>query len=305
MSLPGKTLYHLWHRPINRVVDLVRAGGPWQERRTRAGEEEMRRAAVGLPPLPEPKEGNGLEVHLLTGARFWHQTAFCLASLSRCGAAPRPVFYDDGTLDGSLATEIHRFAPFAVLESRAACEQRLHTALPAARFPRLHIRKLIDPHLRQPTGWKLVIDSDLLFFRRPSFLLDWAAAPDRPLHAVDCETSYGYPRALLDSLAGTPLAERVNVGLAGLRSDTLDWEEIERACATLLDAPGHPYLLEQALVALLVAGRPCAVAPPADYVTAPRPPEAQACRAVMHHYVAHSKRWYFQTNWRKILSAQP
>lgn len=63
------------------------------------------------------------------------------------------------------------------------------------------------------------------------------------------------------------------------------------------------YYLEQALIAMLVAGRPCAIAPVADYVTLPKPPEAHACKAVMHHYVAHSKRWYFQQNWRLALSS--
>ena len=56
--------------------------------------------------------------------------------------------------------------------------------------------------------------------------------------------------------------------------------------------------LEQALVAMLVAGQRCAVAPGDDYLTCPQPPEATACGAVMHHYVAESKRWYFQRNWR-------
>jgi len=50
---------------------------------------------------------------------------------------------------------------------------------------------------------------------------------------------------------------------------------------------------------MLVAGRDCAIAPAREYLTLPLPPEAIDCRAVMHHYVAHSKRWYFQRNWRQ------
>jgi hypothetical protein len=42
------------------------------------------------------------------------------------------------------------------------------------------------------------------------------------------------------------------------------------------------------------------VAPAADYVTLPPPAEARRCSAVMHHYVAGSKRWYFQHNWRRF-----
>jgi len=161
-----------------------------------------------------------------------------------------------------------------------------------------NLRKLIDPHLGS-RGWKLVIDSDLLFFRRPTFLLDWLAAPERPLHAVDCLESYGYSRPLLESLAGAPIPARVNVGLCGLRSDALDWSELEAWCATLIAREHTSYYLEQALVAMLVARtQPCAIAPAEDYVTLPRREEVLHPRAVMHHYVDTAKRWYFRHGWR-------
>jgi hypothetical protein len=47
------------------------------------------------------------------------------------------------------------------------------------------------------------------------------------------------------------------------------------------------------------------VAPAADYVTMPAKPESLEPTAVMHHYVAHSKRWYFQANWRRVQASQP
>ena len=45
MSLPGKLLYNLWHRPASRIRDSLRNGGPWQERRTARGRGEMEAAA--------------------------------------------------------------------------------------------------------------------------------------------------------------------------------------------------------------------------------------------------------------------
>jgi hypothetical protein len=98
------------------------------------------------------------------------------------------------------------------------------------------------------------------------------------------------------------VADLVNVGLTGLEGGGLDWGRLEHYCRTLIEREGTSYYLEQALIAMLVAGRDCAVAPATDYVTLPLPPEARACRAVMHHYVAHSKRWYFQHNWRHTLA---
>jgi hypothetical protein len=312
MSLPGKLFYHLWHRPAGYTRDLWLDGGPWQRRLTEAGRREMESAARTLPalhsPLPSP-DSSPVSLHLLTGARFWYQTAFCLWTFAHhSGRTLAPVIYDDGTLAGEHRSHLARLFPAARFVSQTETVGRLDECLPSSRFPTLrerwlhypNIRKLIDPHAGVP-GWKLVIDSDLLFFRRPGFLLDWLDAPSLPLHAVDCETSYGYSRPLLNELAPSPVAELVNVGLIGLDGGALDWEKIEYHCRVLIERERPHYFLEQALGALIVAGRPCAVAPAADYVTFPRPPEALACQAVMHHYVATSKRWYFQKNWRHAL----
>ena len=53
-----------------------------------------------------------------------------------------------------------------------------------------------------------------------------------------------------------------------------------------------------------MAGRDVIAASIADYVTFPSPPEALLCHAVMHHYVAESKRWYLQYNWRRAIAAE-
>jgi len=205
---------------------------------------------------------------------------------------------------------LHRLFPQVRFISETATIARLDEHLPVSRYPALrerwlhypNIRKILDVHAGA-RGWKLVIDSDLLFFRRPTLLLDWFARPTLPLHAVDCETSYGYTRPLMNSLAGKPVAELVNVGLTGLDGAEVDWDRLEHWSRRLIDAEGTHYYLEQALIAMLVAGRPCTIAPATDYVTLPRPPEATQCDATMHHYVAGSKRWYFQHNWRRCLAA--
>lgn len=307
---PGEFLLKFYHTPVNRVRDSLRNGGPWQERRTERGRREMEMA---VPHLPAPAAGTGgpLELHLLTGRRFWYQTAFCLWTLARTSGRPlAPVIYDDGSLTADLQGQLARLFPSVRFVTQAVTIARLDRHLPAAKFPALrerwlnypNIRKLTDPHAGG-TGWKLVLDSDLLFFRRPDFLLAWADAPDRPLHAVDCATSYGYDRRHMNELAGAPVADLVNVGLTGLEGGALDWEKLEHWTRRLQAREGTSYYLEQALIAMLVAGRNCAVAPAQDYVTLPEPPEARTCRAAMHHYVAHSKRWYFQHNWRLVAAA--
>jgi hypothetical protein len=302
----------LYHRPIGAVRTSIRNGGPIAQWQTERNRREMERAAALLPPLPRIP-GEPIVVHLMTGRRFWYQTAFCLYSLAQ--ASSRPVvaeIYDDGSLDATCIDDLQRlglelrFHPFAELR------QKVERELPRDRFPSLrdrwekypNIRKLIDVHVGS-SGWKLVIDSDLIFFRRPDALIDWLSQPNRLLHAIDTEESYGYSRPLLELLAGAPLPARLNVGLCGLRSDQLDWPQLEAWTTELQRCEHTNYYLEQALVAMLAATEPCVAVPESDYITLPDRAEVVAPRAVMHHYVATAKRWYFRYGWRHVLPSAP
>jgi len=305
----GRVLYRLYHVPIGFLRDSYKAGGPWQARRTERGRTEMEAAARGLPPPAVRNDARPILVHVLTGRRFWYQTAFCLHTLSTHAKRPvHPVIYSDGSLSLDGSSHLARLFPAARVVPLAESVAKLEEFLPRDRFPALrerwehypNIRKLINPHL-DSQGWKLMIDSDMLFFREPTFLIKWSDSPRAPLYSVDVQNSYGYSRELMNHLAGSPIPDLVNVGLSGLDSSALDWQQIERWCRSLFECEGKSYYLDQALVAMLLAGRACAAAPAAEYVTLPRPPEALECRAVMHHYVAESKRWYFQHNWRRAI----
>lgn len=265
-----------------------------------------------ISDIGHPASGRPIEVHVLTGKRFWYQTAFCLWSLAKAsGRDVVPHIYDDGSMKSEHAAYFRERFPNARVVEQEEIVGRLDRFLPASKFPRLrerwlhypNIRKLTDPHVGEH-GWKLVIDSDLLFFRSPDVLWQWADCPDRPLHAVDSETAYGYPLDEMSALAGHRVVERLNVGLCGLKSELIDWERMEYWCEQLISAYGTHYYLEQALVAMLVAGEECTVLPVQDYITLPREPEASRCEAVMHHYVSSSKPWYFRANWKKVLEVQ-
>lgn len=310
----GRAAYLLWHAPAGAVKKSAAAGGPLQQWRDARGRRAMERAAAALPTARTPTATHLPELHFLTGRRFWYQTAFCLHSLQLySGLVFRAVFLDDGSLEPESAARLRALFPAAEIRLRAENDARLTALLPPARFPALHAErrrpypnflKLTDAHAGA-RGWRLVLDSDMLFFRRPDFLLAWLAAPDRPLHMVDIENAYGYPLPLMAELAGAPIPPLVNVGLAGLQSDRIDWEQLEFWCRRLIETRGASYYLEQALVAMLAAGRSCAVAPAGDYLLAPNETECRAPTAVMHHYVAASKRGYFRQAWRRIVPTGP
>lgn len=303
----GRALYLLWHAPRAALARSRREGGPYNQWIDSQGRRAMQAAADRLAPRPAPPHP-APAVHFLTGRKYWYQTAFCAWSLSRSsGREFVPVLHSDGSLDSQLQAECQRVFPGAVTVDSSELEARLETHLPVARFPALraqrrtylHLRKLTDVHVGR-TGWQLVLDSDMLFFRRPDALLAWLDAPLRPLHMLDVQDAYGYPDPTLRELAGRPLPSHVNVGICGLRSEAIDWEKLEWWAAQLLARHGTSYYLEQALVALLLAGADAERLPARDYLLLPDEAECRAPTAVLHHYVAESKRGYFRHAWRHI-----
>jgi hypothetical protein len=308
----GALAYHAYYAPAG-MVKRVRREGAMNLLLSGFGQRQMERAALRLPTMPSSGAGPLREVHFLTGRRFWYQTCFCAYSLLRHSPLGlRPVIHDDGTLLPEHHAEIRRLFPQACIVCPAEIEERLEQALPAAHYPCLRARRLVYPHLRKltdihaaSTGWKLVLDSDMLFFRAPAFLLAWLQAPAAPCHMLDTASAYGYSLQFMTELARAPLPERLNVGICGLRSEEIDWDLLERWCRALLDREGSHYLQEQALTAMLVAGRACAIAPADDYLIQPSREEVLRPCGVMHHYVAESKAWYFRYAWRQVWKLAP
>jgi hypothetical protein len=302
----GRLVYHAWHAPRGVIARLGKEGAI-NLSLARIGRAAMENAAWGLTPLREPAN-NAPKVFYLTGSRFVYQTVFCAVSLGeQAGQSFNVVAIDDNTLTDRDAALLRCKLPGICIVGRREVEATLDTWLPTSRFPELRRRRLVYPHLRKLTdihaaggGWKLVLDSDMIFHGRPNFILDWLDAPDRPCHMVDVADAYGYSPVLLRELAGFELPARLNVGICGLNSDAIDWEKLEYWCRELVAREGTHYLMEQAIVAMLTAGRPRAVAPAGLYKVAPCRSEAEYPNAVLHHYTAESKAWYFRFAWRHV-----
>jgi hypothetical protein len=272
----------------------------------------MVQAASALPALAAPST-DAPEVCFLTGKRFWHQTAFCFWSLCRQAGQPlRAAFFDDGTLDGVLKAECARLFPGSRLLNHADIEAQLDLTLPVSRYPALRQRRLVYPNLRKLTDchagnhtWRLVLDSDMLFFRRPDRLLDWLNHPGPSIHMADIHDAYGYSPELMAALVEKKIPSQVNVGICGLYSNQIDWDKIERWCRQLEFAEGTSYYLEQALIAMLLAGQDAVNLPASDYRLMPDDAECRHPSAIMHHYVDLSKRGYYRDAWRHIVKNIP
>lgn len=268
---------------------------------------QMEADARQLPPVAG-SSSQPFDIYFLSGKKFWYQTCFCAYSMAQhADVSLRPVVFDDGTLTDKYAGGIRRIFPDARVIPIEEITERLETELPAKKFPYLrerhinypNIRKLIDIHLGSE-GWKLVLDSDMLFFNQPEVLVNWLKSPQQLCCMVDTETSYGYSDELMRSLAGAEIPERINVGICGLNSSHIDWEKLEFWCKTLIEKEGSHYYQEQALIAMLFAGQPHLKVPEGEYVVMPDQREVMEPRGTLHHYVADSKPWYFRYGWQQV-----
>ena len=306
----GVLVYKLYHLPKSFIQRLTRKGAVNMAVDLQA-QIEMEKATYLLPPLQlDQGVTETLDIHFLTGKKFWYQTCFCAYSMSQYihDFRLRPVIYDDGSLEKQYQDEIVRIFPNAKLILKPEIDEYIDKYLPEHKFPSLRERRLNYPNMRKLTdihvnsqGWKLVLDSDMLFFRAPELLLNWLKCPQNLCHMIDVETSYGYSPDLMTSLAQAEIPERVNVGICGLKSDDIDWEQLEYWCKTMIEKEGTHYFQEQALVAMLMAGKSCTVAPASEYIVMPERDEVIAPKAVLHHYVADSKPWYFRYGWKHII----
>lgn len=268
----------------------------------------IHRAAKRLPSLTGDRVGDPMIVYFMSGSEHWAMTAFCAYSLLRStGANLIPVVIDDGTLDTPQRSELSRIVPQIQYLERGSCECRVHEQLPRERFPSLHamrndlplMRKLMDLHAGLK-GWRLFLDSDMLFFREPAWMLQWLRAAPAATYMYDFQNSYGYSDALLTSVLGRNMLNKVNTGFYGLRSESIDWDQLERWARDLVRARGTNHFSEQCLIAMLMATQRTAPAPP-EYMIWPDRMESRRPSAVMHHYVAESRTWYHVYGWPGVL----
>jgi len=113
--------------------------------------------------------------------------------------------------------------------------------------------------------------------------------------------SYHYSAQLMEQLTGNSIIPNLNVGAVGLKSELIDWDKLELWIGLLEEEQGTSYLLEQALSAMLASGSDTIMAPREDYVVMPGKTEIKNPSAILHHYVAESKEWYYKKAWQAVI----
>jgi hypothetical protein len=298
----------LYRNPRSQLQKLRRFGGYFNYRSMMNGRRKMEHRSVELPPVTS--HPNGLPVYFLTGKNYLYQTLYCIQSLIKTSAIQfKFILVDDGSFNATLIERVAKQLPGAQVITEIQITKNLQNALPETRYPYLHKKRAVYPHIKKLTDvhtipgddWKLVLDSDMLFWHEPADLIDWLRNPQLPLHMVDCVEAYGYTQQLMEQLAGSPVKPLLNVGAIGLKSEAIDWDKLENWVKTMEEQEGTSYYLEQALSAMLIGDSNAAVLKAEEYIVNPGTNEVKNKTGILHHYVDLSKENYFKQAWKHFL----
>jgi hypothetical protein len=306
----GRIVYVVYYRPLASIRKLLKTGIRKTIQQDN-GRRAMFKIAYTLKEIHYPGKET-LEVYFLSGKKYWYQTAFCLYSLQKESRINIHAFIvDDGSFDDGLENQVRTQFPSVTIVRQQKILELLDELLPENKFPVLRKRRLEYPHLRKLTDIhvlsgdrpKLVLDSDMLFFKKPVSLLNWLRHPDSFLFMKDVENSYGYSVSLMKELAACEnFPDKLNVGVAGIHSKQIDWNKLEYWTAELSKREGSSYLQEQAITAMMAANQKYVFLDEKEYKVLPV--ISNGIDEVLHHYVAGSKYDYFVKAWKNVVAGQ-
>lgn len=297
----------LYRYPVAKYKRVSKLGGYFSYKRMMHNRKLMEKAALHLSPVNSYTDG--LPVYFLTGKNYLYQTLFCIRSLVKASPSKfKFTLIDDGTFNDKLIDQIKMLLPGAIIVTQLQIEENLDKYLPPHLYPHLHQKRKVYPHIKKLTdvhtipgnNWKIVLDSDMLFWNDPREVTAWLQNPRQPIHMLDCVESYGYSKKLMTELCGSSIPELLNVGIIGLNSNDIDWQKLDSWVGALEEQEGASYYLEQALTAMLIGNKETIVLNKDTYQV--NPIDNDKKKVVLHHYVDVSKKIYFTTAWKKIIN---
>jgi hypothetical protein len=256
----------------------------WHERFTSRRILEWRNPYANEPPQEIP-------VHILTGSDDWLLACWMIASWFHTTQRNwRVIIHDDGHLPAEARPAFVKMAPGIRGVAAGEADRAVLDALsghPACRNYRLAhplARKIFDIPVLARGDRFIILDSDLLFFRKPEAILRWCdSGAGECWFNKDAQESLPIPREEAREKLGIDVWPRVNSGLCLLDRKAIDLDLCERALLETGLLKGHIWLVEQSLFAICASARGLGGLLPLEYeVTLEKKGRPDA---VMRHYV--------------------
>ncbi len=200
-----------------------------------------------------------VSVHMLVSSRTWDAGLLSAVSLeSSSGRSWQFFFHDDGTLDERVVERILQRLPDARVVRRADADERARNFL--AGHPKcLEHRAKHNLFLKffDFAAWAsgdrfIVLDSDVIFFRRPPEIMDWVESGSQDYrYNEDTKEKFCIPRDYLERGLGIAMWPRFNSGLVLVPKQAMNLDLAEGLLAKFEETAHHPQFFEQTLYGLM------------------------------------------------------
>lgn len=217
-------------------------------------------AALSLHRRPLGEAGD-VTVHMLVSSKTWDAGLLAAVSFEHhTGRRWRFVIHDDGTVPRVAVDRMRRVLPDVRFVPREEADERARTFLgghPKCLEQRSRhnlFLKFSDFAAFAPEERFIVLDSDIIFFRRPQEILEWAdSGADACYYNEDTKEKYCIPGAFIEEALGVPLWPRFNSGLVLLPRAAFDLDLAERLLVAFEQTAHHPQFFEQTLYGLMAS----------------------------------------------------
>jgi hypothetical protein len=267
---------HVIRRQFPRLANLARAAGAGRAllkyRQLRAtGVVALFKTAWArkriLPLILDAKPiatGEGVEVHMLLNHPRVMGALWALYSLLYFLEMPcQIVIHDDGSLTKNDNCHLNRLFPGIRIISRAQADdlvfkefarRGLHNCM-IVRKNYVHSLKLFDAYFFGHSPYIIVLDSDILFYRKSELLRNYVSLQNR-FFMEDAGYSLSLTPAEFQSLTNAVLPRNFNSGFIGLPRTIVDLELVEQWLShrSFWEKPGEKlsYVTEQTIWAGLL-----------------------------------------------------
>jgi hypothetical protein len=221
----------------------------------------LRKPYLTLPPVAVPGQDQDFSVHILLCNRDFEMSVCALRSfVFYCGRSFEFVIHEDGTLTQEQKKYLLKnFPKSEVIDYHRSLNLAKETFGENSEIYKMRQKgvlmlKLLDIKLFSTKKKVIVLDSDILFFKKPDEVLNAAIRFDVPnLFNKDVFPSLMASKEVLEDICAKKIPERINSGLSVVYRDAIDFVLLEKWLKELNDRKVDIILhrIEQSLITML------------------------------------------------------
>lgn len=221
----------------------------------------LRKPYLTLPPVAVPGQDQDFSVHILLCNRDFEMSVCALRSfVFYCGRSFEFVIHEDGTLTQEQKKYLLKnFPKSEIIDYHRSLNLAKETFGENSEIYKMRQKgvlmlKLLDIKLFSTKKKVIVLDSDILFFKKPDEVLNAATRFDVPnLFNKDVFPSLMASKEVLEDICAKKIPERINSGLSVVYRDAIDFVLLEKWLKELNDRKVDIILhrIEQSLITML------------------------------------------------------